>query len=134
MNTLRLLSCLVVLGVCSGAAAQDGQGEAPRGLWQTEPDALGVVLHVRTRNCGPALCGRVERAKNRGGYDAPSGAVGEKVFWNLRPQPDGSFLGEYRGRGGDVYEKTRVWREGKTLRLEACNDETCKKLVWKRIR
>ena len=128
---------VALICTCLGAsveAQQGGQIEVPRGLWETEPDALGVVLHVRTRRCGRALCGRVERAKNRRGYDTPSNAVGDKVLWEMRPQPDGSFFGEYRGPLANRYLKSRVQVFGREMVLQACDDESCRKLVWMRIR
>ncbi|NNK16168.1 MAG: hypothetical protein HKP51_04600 [Sulfitobacter sp.] len=128
---------VALICTCLGASVEAQQGEqieVPRGLWETEPDALGVVLHVRTRRCGRALCGRVERAKNRRGYDTPSNAVGDKVLWEMRPQPDGSFYGEYRGPLANRYLKSRVQVFGREMVLQACDDESCRKLVWTRIR
>ncbi|MFK7835311.1 MAG: hypothetical protein AB8B60_03740 [Sulfitobacter sp.] len=115
-------------------AQEGGQAEVPRGLWETEPDMLGVVLHVRTRRCGRALCGRVERAKNRRGYDTPSNAVGDKVLWEMRPQADGSFYGEYRGPTAIRFTKSRAEVRGREMRIEACTDEICDDLIWTLIR
>ena len=33
------------------------------GVWKSAPDVNGLVVHVRAKPCGPALCGTVERAK-----------------------------------------------------------------------
>lgn len=129
-----LMTCLLFLAAPPAMAQTEGQIEVPRGLWETEPDANGVILHVRTRRCGRALCGRVERAKNRGGYDTPSDAVGEKVLWELQPRPDGSFLGEYRGSNGRRYLETRVEIMGRKMRLEACTESDCRAVIWNRIR
>lgn len=135
MGRLLLISFALCLGLGSQAAAQrEGTVEVPRGLWETEADASGVIFHVRTRRCGRSLCGRVERAKNRRGYDTPSNAVGDKVLWELRPQPDGSFFGEYRGPQARQYLKSRVEVVGRELRLDACNDDGCRKSVWMRLR
>ncbi len=127
-----LLFCLF----CATAAQADGEGvvEVPRGLWETEADPFGIVFHVRTKRCGRALCGRVERVKDRRGYDTPSNAVGAKVLWEMRPQPDGSFFGEYRGPQANRYLKSRAEIAGKKLRLKACNDEGCDTRIWTLIR
>ncbi|WP_160170284.1 hypothetical protein [Sulfitobacter noctilucicola] len=125
----------MVLGIYAGAAqAQEGQVEVPRGLWQTEPDTFGVVLLVRTRACGRSLCARVERAKNRAGYDAPSGAVGQKVFWSMDPRPDGSFFGEYRSPKAEQFRESRVEVAGRILRLRACRKQDCRATEWKRVK
>lgn len=116
------------------AAQAEGAAEVPLGLWRTGPDDLGVVLHVRTRRCGRALCGRVERAKNRRGHDTPSEAVGEKLLWELRPQADGSFLGEFRDARGAVYPLSRLEMAGKVLRLRACDAAQCREHHWTRLR
>lgn len=135
MRALRGGAIALILCLSSHAVAQGRDAaEIPRGLWQTEPDGLGVVLHVRTRRCGRDLCALVERAKNRRGYDARSDAVGAKVLWNLRAQPDGSFLGEYSARDGERYGQTRVRAVGGALHLQACTAATCRNLVWTRIR
>lgn len=115
-------------------AQEAAEIEVPRGLWETEVDDRGVVFHVRTRRCGRNLCGRVERAKNRKGFDTPSNAVGNKVLWELRPQPDGSFFGEYRGPQARRYLQSRITEVGRELRLEACNEEGCRDQVWRRLR
>lgn len=134
-GAVRLLA--IVLWGCwatTVAAQADGQTEVPLGLWAAEPDAQGVVFHVRTKGCGRALCGRVERAKNRKGYDTPSNAVGQKVFLQMRPQPDGSFFGEYRSSKPQRYLKSRVQVFGSELRLRACDDAGCKVSVWTLLR
>ncbi|MEW9921361.1 hypothetical protein AB2B41_17255 [Marimonas sp. MJW-29] len=132
---LRRVILLAALCLPSAALAQaEGQIEVPRGLWETEPDFAGVILHVRTRRCGNALCGRVERAKNRAGFDAPSNAVGDKVLWEMRAQPDGSFFGEYRGPRAHRYLQSRATVVGRELRLEVCDEEKCSAQVWQRIR
>lgn len=135
IGVFRLVVVMACLCLSTAAMAEgEGQAEVPRGLWETQPDSLGVILHVRTRRCGRALCGRVERAKNRQGYDTPSNAVGDKVLWELRPQPDGSFLGEYRGPMARQYLDTRVQVFGREMRLQACNAQDCRALTWTRIR
>lgn len=136
MSCLRPFLCAaLVLGVPLGVQAQsDSQTEVPLGLWETEISPVGIRFHVRTKRCGRALCGRVERVKNRRGYDAPSNAVSSMVLLNLRPQPDGSFFGEVRGKSGETYPTSRVTLRGNALAVEACNADGCAKEVWKRLR
>lgn len=116
------------------AAQEGGRVEAPRGLWQTEPDILGDYLLVRTRGCGRNLCGRVERAKNRGGYDRPSDAVGQKVFWDMRPQAGDAFFGEYRNAEARSFDQTRVEVSGRTMRIRACDAQSCEEQIWKLVK
>ena len=126
---------LFLIGMGGSALAQsDSQTEVPRGLWQTEVDRNGIVYHVRTRRCGRALCGRVERVTNRKGYDTPSNAVGQKVLWDLRPQPDGSFFGEVRGTQGEQFLDSRVEVAGQTLRVKICTQAGCDTMTWQRLR
>lgn len=132
---IEIIAVLLAFGASNAALAQDGgQGEIPRGLWQTEADMLGTVLLVRTRGCGRDLCGRVERAKNPAGYDAPSKAVGQKALIKMKPQPDGSFFGVYRDAKSRIYKDSRVTVLGREIRLRACDDEGCKERVWKRVK
>mgnify|MGYP000327256671 CR=1 FL=1 len=136
MSALYRGFCVAVfVCICTSAAAQsDGGTEVPRGLWQGAADAQGISFHVRTRRCGRALCGRVERVKNRRGFDAPSNAVGQKVLWDLKPQAGGSFVGEYRDSGGRSWGDTRVSLQGNKLRLRICDDTQCREENWKRLR
>ncbi len=136
MNSVKW--CCAALGFLTFAfmsAAQAGtRGEVPRGLWQTEPDGNGLVLHVRTRSCGRDLCGRVERVKNRRGIDAPSNLVSQKVFWSMRPQPDGAFFGEYRDREARSFPGSRVEFTGRKLLLRTCEGQTCTVSTWVRVK
>lgn len=129
----RMILALAFAGLAEVAEAT-GRGEVPLGLWQTEPDTLGVVLWVRTRACGQALCARVERAKNRRGIDAPSNAVGQQVFWSMRPRPDGAFVGEYRDRAANRFLNARVVVTGNRLRLESCDNSGCRDVEWIRVK
>lgn len=130
-----VFAAIIAVWLAPMALAQsEGQAEVPRGLWQGAADLQGISFHVRTRRCGRALCGRVERVKNRRGFDAPSNAVGQKVLWELRPQPDGSFLGEFRDGTGNAWLDTRVELRGNALRLRICNGNKCRDESWKRLR
>lgn len=131
----RMMAVLVAVWLAPAAYAQsEGKAEVPRGLWQGMADVQGISFHVRTRRCGRALCGRVERVKNRRGFDAPSNAVGQKVLWELKPQADGSFLGEYRDGAGNAWMDTRVNLRGNALSLRICNGSDCRDENWKRLR
>lgn len=136
MKCLQRLIATACAGVWIAAAPVAAQGfvEVPLGLWQTPPNQIGVSLWVRTRACGRSLCARVERAKNRRGFDAPSNAVGQQLMWTMRPLPDGAFYGEYRDTAANRYLESRVTVVGKELRLEACDDSGCKDIVWVRVK
>jgi len=134
--TLCKFMTVVALGVMLGTAAQaqSAQIEVPLGLWKSEPDRLGVVLNVRTKLCGRAMCGRVERVKDRRGYDTPSTMVGQKVLWDMKPQPDGSFLGKMIDSRGDWHPETRIEGQAGKLHVRACGDAGCRDMIWKRLR
>lgn len=131
----RVMAALVAVWLAPAAYAQsEGHAEVPRGLWQAQANVQGVSFHVRTRRCGRALCGRVERVKNRRGFDAPSNAVGQMVLWELSPQADGSFMGEYRDGAGNAWMNTRVEVRGNALQLRICEGSDCRGESWKRLR
>jgi len=79
------------------------------GVWKSAPDVNGLVVHVRAKPCGPALCGTVERAKDRRGYDKRSTAVGKRVFWDMKPQPDGSYVGTLLEPSASKNIRRRCW-------------------------
>tara|TARA_R110002094_G_scaffold91503_1_gene93700 strand:+ start:3853 stop:4188 length:336 start_codon:yes stop_codon:yes gene_type:complete len=58
MSEFKSLIIISFLSVMASMARAD----VPLGLWQSSPDASGLVVHVRTKPCGRALCGRIERA------------------------------------------------------------------------
>ena len=126
--------CLVLCCSAGMTLAQARDSEPPRGLWQSAPDALGLVYHVRTKGCGQRLCGRIERVKDRRGVDAPSNAVSHLIFDRLRPQADGSFLGRLHYPGTAPLADTRVTPQGNALRLEVCGEGRCETAEWKRLR
>lgn len=133
--SIRGLGAALAFGLFAAHAVAAGErGEVPRGLWQTEPDMFGLVLHVRTRPCGRALCARVERVKDRRGIDAPSNLVSQQVFWSMRQLPDGAFFGEYLDREAVSFPQSRVEFSGRMLRLRACINNTCSESHWTRVK
>lgn len=135
MDRIGGIAVALWIGMAGAAFAQaEGTVEVPRGLWETPLDAQGVKYHVRTRRCGRALCGRVERAKNRRGFDTPSNAVGDKVLWEMQPQPDGSFFGELRDSRANRLLQSRVTPRGNKLLVDACDGEDCTSSTWVRLR
>lgn len=67
---------------CAGFSGPVG-ADVVEGVWKSAPDRNGLVVHVRAKPCRSALCGTVERAKDRRGYDTRSTAVGKRVFWDM---------------------------------------------------
>jgi uncharacterized protein (DUF2147 family) len=135
MSLCKLIAVSALAMMSGGAAlAQNAQVEVPLGLWKSEPDRLGVVLNVRTKPCGRAMCGRVERVKDRRGYDTPSTMVGQKILWDMKPQPDGSFLGKMIDTRGIWHPETRIEERAGKLQVRACGEEGCRDMVWKRLR
>jgi uncharacterized protein (DUF2147 family) len=104
------------------------------GVWKSNPDRNGLVVHVRTRPCGTAVCGMVERAKDSRGYDKRSDAVGKRLFWDLVEQPDGSYEGKYWEPRRNLTLDTRVRVDGDALRLEACDDSGCRDMTMTRLK
>lgn len=116
------------------AFASIAQADVPLGLWKSNPDASGLVVHVRTKPCGSALCGRVERAKDRHGYDTPSNVVGRKVLWDMVPQADGNYQGKIWEASGNRMLGVRMQVQGNTMQLHNCDDASCQDVTWTRLR
>lgn len=108
--------------------------DLPTGLWKSPPDSVGHVMHVRTRHCGPRLCGQVERMKDTRGFDTPSRAVGSKVLLDLSDQGDGSYVGKFWSADEGQLRTTRLRVRGNEMRLHNCAGITCREDVWTRIR
>lgn len=106
----------------------------PQGLWQSSPDESGLVVHVRTRACGLALCGHVERAKNRQGYDTPSSAVGSRMLVDMYPQSDGTYQGRFWEPYSNRLLTAKIQVSGNLMRFRNCDGTACKDVVWTRLR
>ena len=130
MKPARLLIFLGIFGSAAGGAAADW----PLGLWQSAPDRTGLVVQVRTKPCGQALCGRIERAKDRFGYDTPSSAVGRRMLLKMEEQADGSYLGRIWQPAGNRVLTARMQVEGNRMVLENCDADACETVVWSRVR
>lgn len=126
-----LLAVSAVVGIGGPGTVR---ADAPVGLWQSPPDARGIVMHVRTRTCGGGICGQIERVKNVRGYDAPSRAVGRRMLVNLVPEADGSFAGQVWEPSGNRMLRARMQVQGSLMRFENCNGEECRSEVWRRVR
>jgi len=106
----------------------------PVGLWQSAPDRAGLVVHVRTKPCGSAICGRGERAKDRFGYDRPSSVVGRRMLLDMLAQPDGSFVGLVWEPQRNRILNARMQVTGNVMRFENCDGTACVREEWTRVR
>ena len=121
----------LIFALISGAPAL---ADWPVGLWQSTPDRSGLVVHVRTKPCGSAICGRVERAKDRFGYDTPSSVVGRRMLLDMQAQPDGSYLGRVWEPQGNRILTARMQVTGNVMRFEHCDGNSCRNVAWTRVR
>ncbi|MGC1497342.1 MAG: DUF2147 domain-containing protein [Sulfitobacter sp.] len=128
----KLITFVLIAGMAAAASA--ARADVPLGLWKSNPDASGLVVHVRTKPCGPAVCGRIERAKDRRGYDTPSRAVGRKMLWDMTPQPDGSYQGKIWEPAANKMLVAKMQVQGNTMRLHNCDNAVCRDVVWTRLR
>jgi uncharacterized protein (DUF2147 family) len=127
----RFFSIAVLAMVCGWGTAR---ADVPIGLWQSNPDARGIVFHVRTRSCGSAICGQVERVKDRRGYDTPSQVVGHRVLVDLMRDDDGTFTGLVWEPTSNRMLRARMTMTGNLMRFENCSEDTCRKATWRRVR
>jgi len=124
-----ILITAILAAFCGPSSA-----DVVEGVWKSPPDRNGLVVHVRAKPCGSALCGTVERAKDRRGYDTRSTAVGKRVFWDMVQQPDGSYVGTLLEPSASEKFRAEMRVEGNAMRLSKCGDATCKELIWTRLR
>jgi len=130
---MRFLKSVVGIGLLAAFAAPAG-ADVPLGLWQSTPDRSGLVVHVRTKPCGSAVCGQIERAKDRRGYDKPSTAVGRPILIDMKPDADGIYVGQLWETDSNRLKNARMQVNGNVMRLENCDGAACKKVVWTRLR
>jgi uncharacterized protein (DUF2147 family) len=127
------LVSFIAIGFLSAAASM-ARSDVPLGLWESTPDASGLVVHVRTKACGRALCGRIERAKDARGYDTPSNSVGRKMIWDMIAQPDGSYQGKIWETDSNRMLVARIKVQGNQMQMNNCDGAACREVVWNRLR
>ncbi len=110
------------------------QADVVEGVWKSAPDINGLVVHVRAKPCGLAVCGVVERAKDRRGYDKRSSSVGRRVFWDMVQQPDGTYVGALLEPSATQIQQAKMRVDGNAMRLVKCQDNACKEMIWTRLR
>lgn len=130
MKLRNILYSIPILAVTGMPVAAD----IPLGLWQSVPDRRGVVVHVRTKPCGGAICGQIERAKDLRGYDTPFTDLGRRMLLDMQIQPDGSYAGQIwqPHHGRLMTAQMRV--QGNVMQLRNCDGDVCEEVVWKRLR
>lgn len=134
MRRVLNLAVLAMSGFIGLGSLGTARADVPIGLWQSPPDARGLVMHVRTRACGGGICGQIERVKNRQGYDAPSRSVGRRMLVNLKPEADGSFAGQVWEPSGNRMLRAKMQVQGNLMRFQNCNGDECRSEVWRRVR
>lgn len=130
MKSFAIMVVLALSVVTVGQARADW----PVGLWQTAPNLRGDVVHVRAKLCGASICGRIERAKDRRGYDRPSSFVGRRMLFNLTAQQDGSYLGDIWEPELNRIVSARMRVSGDRMYVRGCDDMQCRDVVWTRVR
>ena len=125
---------LIILSACIAGFVTPVSADVVEGVWKSAPDLNGLVVHVRAKPCGDALCGTVERAKDRRGYDTRSTAVGKRVFWDMVRQPDGSYVGTLLEPSASQVHTATMLVDGNALHLQKCKGASCDEVVWTRLR
>ncbi len=126
------LAAFVALGLFAGTAAL--ADDPATGLWRTEPDRKDLTSLIRVSECGAALCGTIERAYNPQGEEVTTPHIGERLFWDLKPQGGGDYA------GGTVYvplmdvtAKAKAELDGDRLRVTGCKGPICDGQTWTRV-
>jgi len=111
-------------------------GHSVIGTW-INPDRS---VAVRTRPCGPGVCGRVVWASAKAQADARKGGVsrlvGTELLRNYAPVSDGAWEGQVfvpdRGR---TFESHMIQLNAQALQIDGCvaGGLLCKKQVWRRV-
>lgn len=121
------MSALLALGAAPLAAAPDG-------LWLTGPDRHGNVAHVKASKCGTSLCGVIVDAYNKMGQKISSPNVGKRVFWDMRPEGDGTYKGRaYVPALGRDYTAKMV-PSGNRMLVKGCAGPICMDQTWTRLK
>lgn len=129
---LRMLCAMMIAAFAVGPAFA---GDPAVGLWQTEPDRKDLISHIEVRECGQALCGKVQAAFDMSGQKVVTKNVGKELFWDMLPSGGGAYA------GGTVWvpllnlqAKATMQMAGNTLKVRACKGLVCDGQVWIRVK
>ncbi|WP_108260974.1 DUF2147 domain-containing protein [Mangrovicoccus ximenensis] len=125
---MRYLICAALL------AAGPVLADPAEGLWRTEPGRDGAFGHVRIDACGAALCGVLQAAFNADGSRRESGAVGQPIVWDMRPEGGGRY-GEGRiwDPQRDKTFRSKMVLHGDVLDVSGCVGPFCTAQSWHRL-
>lgn len=127
-----LLACVFGLWASGPAYAKD----TIVGLWLTEPDRKDLTSQIEVTACGAGYCGRVLRAFDPSGAEVSTRNIGKMLFWDMKPQDDGTF------GGGSAYvpllnvttSNVALTLRGDELRVEGRVGPVWGTQVWTRLR
>ena len=113
-------------------SAIPAQASDPVGLWRTQPDQKGQVANVRAEPCGGAICGTIVRVYDKGGGPIAAPTVGQRVFWDMRPEGEG-FVGRAFVPAHQREYAGRISVNGDRMTVKGCLGPVCQSQVWTRL-
>ena len=126
----RTIFALILL---TGTALPAG-ADVVLGLWRTPPDSNGIVIQVRAKACGDAVCARVERVTDRRGIDKRSGYVGRRMIWDMIPLDADNYRGKFWDPHANRVFDADLSVAGNRIILRPCHAGQCRELTWLRVR
>jgi len=119
--------------ICSSTA----QADSIHGIWSTEPDEDGAVLHIEFSSCGENICGNIVEAVDGDGHlDAEYEHLGKKMIWDMQGDSNGLYNnGIIWAPDDDKTYRSKMQLDGNTLTVEGCvlGGIICRGQDWKRI-
>lgn len=119
--------------ICATSAAQ--ASDAVVGLWKTEPDRKKLTSHIKIRQCGAKICGKVKEAFDIHGKSVKTGNVGRELFWDVEDLGGGNY-----GNGTvfvpllNVKASASMKLAGNTLKVTGCKGKICDGQTWSRLK
>lgn len=126
-----VVACAIGLWASAPAHAKD----SIVGVWQTEPDRKELTSHIQVTPCGEGFCGRVLRAFDPSGAEVTTRNIGKMLFWDMKPQDDGTFGGgaAYVPLLNATTENVALTLSGETLEVEGRVGPIYGTQVWTRL-
>ncbi|QYZ68328.1 DUF2147 domain-containing protein [Neotabrizicola shimadae] len=128
---MKFLTSAMILMLSAGAALAD----PVEGLWRTKPDDNGNTGLIRITSCGPAFCGKLEKAFDGAGKEISSPNIGKRIVWDMIPEGDGAYGdGKVWSPDRDKTYDAKMQLSGNKLSVSGCVLMICRDGgTWTRV-
>ena len=124
----------MTLATVFALAATTATADPVLGVYKTQPGDDGNYGHVELYDCGGDICGVIRKAFNGSGTAMESDNIGKRMIWDMKPQGMGKYAkGKIWAPDRDKTYSSKMFLNGKTLKVSGCVFGICRAQTWTRV-